>query len=85
MSVLVFFIIFFISFFVFIPFKLKAKISYNILKNKGQLKLYFFKWNFLTLKAKVKKGYLYFTTNDNFQTLTLYEYNEPVATLTLQS
>lgn len=44
------------------PIKIKSKISYNILKNKGQIKFYLFKWNFLTLKAKIKQNYFYFTT-----------------------
>lgn len=62
MSILVFFIILIIGFILICPFKLKSKISYNLLKNKGLIKFYFFKWNFLTLKVKIKRKYIYLIT-----------------------
>ena len=62
MSILVFFIIVFTVLLFISPIKVKAKISYNILKNKGLIKFYFFKLNFLTLNFKIKRKYLYFTT-----------------------
>jgi len=65
MSVLVFFIIIFVLLLVILPIKIKTKISYNLIRNKGLLKFYLFKWNFLTLKVKIKTNYIYFTTKKN--------------------
>lgn len=62
MSILVFFIVVSLILFITTPFKFKAHISYNVLKNKGIVKFYFFKLNFLTLKVKIKPKYLLFTT-----------------------
>ena len=62
MSVLVFFVIVIPLFFLILPIKVKAKASFNVLRNKGRIKFYFFKLNFLTLNFKVKKKYILFTT-----------------------
>lgn len=62
MSILVFFIVVSLTLFITTPFKFKAHISYNVLKNKGIVKFYFFKLNFLTLKVRIKPKYLLFTT-----------------------
>ena len=62
MSVLVFFISLVSIYIMIWPFKLKSKISYNVLKNKGNLTFYFYKIKILTLKIKIKSRYIYFIT-----------------------
>lgn len=62
MNVYIFCGIVFIVVLLIFPIKAKSKISYNVLKNKGQIKFYLFKWNFLTFNVKFKKNYIYLTT-----------------------
>lgn len=62
MSVVVFLILTNILTLLIIPINLKANVSYNILKNKGQINFYFMKFKFLSLKFKIKKKYLLLTT-----------------------
>lgn len=76
MSILVFFIIIFLLFILICPIKLKSKITYNILKNKGIIKFYFFKINFLTLKIKIKPKYIYLTTKKGKVILVPIEFGD---------
>lgn len=62
MSVLVFFIIILLIFLIILPIKIKAKAKYNILKNRGTIKFYLFRWNFLSLTFKIKRKYILFFT-----------------------
>lgn len=62
MSIVVFLLITNILTLLIVPINLKANISYNLLKNKGQINFYFMKFKFLSLKLKFKRKYLLLTT-----------------------
>lgn len=62
MNKIIFFIIVFVLFIFITPIKLKAKIKFNVLLNKGQIKFYFFKINFLSFNFKIKRKYILLTT-----------------------
>ncbi len=62
MSVWIFCTIMSVLFIFILPIKLKAKIKYNLLKNKGDIKFYFFKLNVLSFKFRIKSKYILLTT-----------------------
>lgn len=62
MSVWIFCTIMSVLFIFILPIKLKAKIKYNLLKNNGDIKFYFFKLNVLSFKFRIKSKYILLTT-----------------------
>ncbi|MBE5746451.1 MAG: hypothetical protein E7359_04110 [Clostridiales bacterium] len=62
MSIVVFLIILNIVFILVSPVTIKGDISYNILKNKGQVNFYLFKFKLLSLKLRIKQKYALLTT-----------------------
>lgn len=62
MSVIVFLLLFFSLIIFLYPIKLKASISYNFIKNKGQIKFMFFKLVILNYKIKIKRKFVMLTT-----------------------
>lgn len=76
MNIYVFFIVIFITLLIIFPFKAKSKITYNVLKNIGQIKFYLFKWNFLTFKVKLKPNYIYLTTKKGKVILVPIEFGD---------
>lgn len=62
MSVWIFCAIMSVLFIFILPIKLKAKIKYNLLKNNGDIKFYFFKLNVLSFKFRIKSKYILLTT-----------------------
>ena len=90
MNVYLFLGLFFLIVFMLYPIKLKASISYNFIKNKGQINFMFFKFNVLSLKIKIKRKFIMLTTKKNknilvpidFQDQTNIEYVD-IATILL--
>lgn len=62
MNVYVFLAITFSIFFMLYPIKLKASISYNFIKNKGQINFMFFKFKVLNFKIRIKRKFIMLTT-----------------------
>lgn len=62
MNVYIFFALFFLLIFLLYPIKLKASISYNFIKNKGQINFMFFKLTILNFKIKIKRKFVMMTT-----------------------
>lgn len=62
MNVYVFFSLILVIVFLLYPIKLKASISYNFIKNKGQINFLFFKFKVLSFKIKVKQKFVMLTT-----------------------
>ncbi len=77
MDVLVFFIIILIVFILIIPLKIKAKVNFDFLKNRGKIKFYFFKINFLTYIFKFKKNYILLSTKKGKKIIVPLSSNNP--------
>lgn len=75
MSIVVFLLITNILTFLIVPINLKANISYNLLKNKGQINFYFMKFKFLSLKLRFKRKYLLLTTKKGKSILIPFDMN----------
>lgn len=64
MNVYIFFTLFFLILFLLYPIKLKASISYNFLKNKGQINFMFFKFKVLSFKIRIKRKFVMLITKN---------------------
>ena len=62
MKVWVFCVIILVLFVFILPIKLKVKAKYNVIKNKGIIKFYFFKLNILSFEFKIKSKYIMLKT-----------------------
>jgi len=62
MSIVVFLLITNVFTLLIIPINIKSELSYNLLKNKGQINFYFMKFKLLSLTLRFKRKYLLLTT-----------------------
>lgn len=76
MKMWIFCLIVFGLFVVLLPIKLKFKAQFNILKNKGKIKFYFFKINFLSFNFKFKPKYILLSTKKGKNILVPIEFSK---------
>lgn len=76
MNIWIFCTIFIFLFLLVLPIKIKAKVKYNVLKNKGKIKFYFFKLNFLSFVFKIKKKYILLTTKKGKNIIVPLEFGQ---------